>query len=381
MSWKPDFDYSNKNMNFYKVGCNFDPELINVVKELNEKYKNHGRIVELFGSDRDTEEVTARPGWRLPKISKEYFADYVKKLNDIGVKFNFTMNSIIPYGSKVEMVKHKKDIQDLVKWLESIGVYRLTIANPEILIMVREVSNIEVEMSCITHIDTVTQMKYYHETFGVNKFCCSILKNRNKEFLIRAQDYCNRNGCILEIMCQEMCGVAGIDNQGSHYATHCVFRDSCYICHACNRTKEESMLDNNYPMSYCMSARSSTPEAWLRMRWIRPEDQKIYREKTGINYWKVSGRTGTLEYMKFVLEAYMSETYDGNLLGLWKPLSSIYDGKTELKSKTDIDIPNKKLDGFINKWMDGNGWECENHECGYSCRYCEQFAKEHNLYD
>lgn len=373
--------YRDLTKNYYKVGCNFDPELINVVKELNEKYKNHGRIVELFGSDRDTEEVTARPGWRLPKISKEYFADYVKKLNNIGVKFNFTMNSIIPYGSKVEMVKHKKDIQDLVKWLESIGVYRLTIANPEILIMVREVSNIEVEMSCITHIDTVTQMKYYHETFGVNKFCCSILKNRNKEFLIRAQDYCNRNGCILEIMCQEMCGVAGIDNQGSHYATHCVFRDSCYICHACNRTKEESMLDNNYPMSYCMSARSSTPEAWLRMRWIRPEDQKIYREKIGVNYWKVSGRTGTLEYMKFVLEAYMSETYDGNLLGLWKPLSSIYDGKTELKSKTDIDIPNKKLDGFINKWMDGNGWECENHECGYSCRYCEQFAKEHNLYE
>ena len=373
--------YRDLTKNYYKVGCNFDPELINVVKELNEKYKNHGRIVELFGSDRDTEEVTARPGWRLPKISKEYFADYVKKLNNIGVKFNFTMNSIIPYGSKVEMVKHKKDIQDLVKWLESIGVYRLTIANPEILIMVREVSNIEVEMSCITHIDTVTQMKYYHETFGVNKFCCSILKNRNKEFLIRAQDYCNRNGCILEIMCQEMCGVAGIDNQGSHYATHCVFRDSCYICHACNRTKEESMLDNNYPMSYCMSARSSTPEAWLRMRWIRPEDQKIYREKIGVNYWKVSGRTGTLEYMKFVLEAYMSETYDGNLLGLWKPLSSIYDGKTELKSKTDIDIPNKKLDGFINKWMDGNGWECENHECGYSCHYCEQFAKEHNLYE
>ena len=373
--------YRDLTKNYYKVGCNFDPELINVVKELNEKYKNHGRIVELFGSDRDTEEVTARPGWRLPKISKEYFADYVKKLNDIGVKFNFTMNSIIPYGSKVEMVKHKKDIQDLVKWLESIGVYRLTIANPEILIMVREVSNIEVEMSCITHIDTVTQMKYYHETFGVNKFCCSILKNRNKEFLIRAQDYCSRNGCILEIMCQEMCGVAGIDNQGSHYATHCVFRDSCYICHACNRTKEESMLDNNYPMSYCMSARSSTQEAWLRMRWIRPEDQKIYREKTGINYWKVSGRTGTLEYMKFVLEAYMSESYDGNLLGLWKPLSSIYDGKTESKSKTDIDIPNKKLDGFINKWMDGNGWECENHECGYSCRYCENFAKEHNLYE
>jgi len=381
MSWKPDFDYSNKNMNFYKVGCNFDPKLIDVAVELNEKYKGKSQIVEFFGSDRSTQDVSARPGWRLPDISKEEFASYVKKLKENNIGFNFTMNSIIPYSNKVEMVKHKKDIQDLVKWLESIGVYRLTIANPELLIMVREVSNIEVEMSCITHIDTVTQLKYYHENFGVNKFCNSILKNRNKKFLINAQKYCDDNGLVLELMANEFCGVAGVDSKGTHYATHCVFRDSCYICHACNRTKEDSMLDNNYPMGYCMSARSSTPEAWLRMRWIRPEDQKIYREKTGVNYFKLSGRTGTTEYLKYVMEAYMSEDFDNNIISLWKPLSSIYDGKTELKSKTDIDIPNKKLDGFIDKWMDGNGWECENELCGTTCHYCLDFAKEHNLYE
>ena len=381
MSWKPDFDYSNKNMNFYKVGCNFDPKLIDVAVELNKKYKGKSQIVEFFGSDASNEAVTARPGWRLPDIDKEFFANYVKKLKNNNIAFNYTMNSIQPYGSKIEMLNHKKDIQDLVKWLENIGVARITVANPMMLLFIREVSDIEIEMSCISHIDTVTQLKYYHETFGVNKFCNSILKNRNKEFLIKAQDYCDRNGCILECMANEFCGVAGVDANGNHYATHCVFRDSCYLCHACNKTKEDSMSYNNYPMGYCMSARSSTPEAWLRMRWIRPEDQKIYREKTGVNYFKLSGRTGTTEYLEYIMNAYMSETYDGNLLGLWKPLSSIYDGKTELKSKTDIDIPNKKLDGFINKWMDGNGWECENHECGYSCRYCEQFAKEHNLYE
>ena len=31
--WKPAFDYSNKNMNFYKVGCNFDPALIDVIRK------------------------------------------------------------------------------------------------------------------------------------------------------------------------------------------------------------------------------------------------------------------------------------------------------------------------------------------------------------
>lgn len=378
--FKPNFDYSNKSMNFYKVGCNFDPELINIVVELNKKYAGKSQIVEFFGSDRSNEAVTARPGWRLPDISKEFFADYVKKLAENNIAFNYTMNSIQPYGSKIEMIKHKKEIQDLVLWLEEIGVYRITIANPMMALFIREVSNIEMELSCIAHFDTVTQLKYYHEVLGINKFCNSILKNRNKQFLINAQKYCNENGIILELMANEFCGVAGVDKDGTHYATHCTFRDSCYLCHACNKTKEDSMSYNNYPMGYCMSARSQTPEAWLRMRWIRPEDQKIYREKCGVNYFKLSGRTGTSEYLKFVIEAYMSESFDNNLLALWKPLSSIYDGKTELKSDTDVDIPNKKLDGFIDKWMEGNGWECENQMCGTTCNYCYIATKERKLY-
>lgn len=378
--FKPNFDYSNKSMNFYKVGCNFDPELINIAVELNKKYAGKSQIVEFFGSDRSNEAVTARPGWRLPDISKEFFADYVKKLAENNIVFNYTMNSIQPYGSKVEMINHKKEIQDLVLWLESIGVYRITVANPMMALFIREVSNIEMELSCIAHFDTVTQLKYYHEVLGINKFCNSILKNRNKQFLINAQKYCDENDLILELMANEMCGVAGVDKDGTHYATHCVFRDSCYLCHACNKIKEDSMSYNNYPMGYCMSARSQTPEAWLRMRWIRPEDQKIYREKCGVNYFKLSGRTGTSTYLKFIMEAYMSESFDNNLLALWKPLSSIYDGKTELKSDTDVNIPNKKLDGFIDKWMEGNGWECENQMCGTTCKYCEEFTKKNQLY-
>lgn len=380
MSWKPDYDYSNKSMNFYKVGCNFDPALIDIAVELNNKYRGKSQIVEFFGSDRAHEEVTARPGWRLPDISKEDFAAYVKKLKENNIAFNYTMNSIIPYGSKVEMIQHKKDIQDLVKWLEDIGVYRITIANPMMALFIREVSDIELEISCISHVDTVTQIKYYHETFRINKFCLSLLKNRNKKFLINAQKYADENGIVLELLANEFCGVAGVDAQGTHYATHCAFRDSCYICHATNKTKEDSMAYNNYPMGYCMSARSSTPEAWLRMRWIRPEDQKVYRDLTSVNYFKLSGRTGTSEYLKFVMEAYMSGSFDGNLLQLWKPLKSIYDGKTELKSETDVDIPNKKLDGFIDKWMNGDGWECADQLCGTTCKYCEEFAKKNNLY-
>ena len=54
--------------------------------------------------------------------------------------------------------------------------------------MIREVSNIELEASCILHIDAVSQMKYLHETLGVNKFCNNLLKNRDKVFLKNAAE-------------------------------------------------------------------------------------------------------------------------------------------------------------------------------------------------
>lgn len=360
------------HMNLYKVGCNFDPNLIDRIVELNEKYKGQAKVVELFGSDAEHEELTARPGWRLPSMSAEFFADYVKKAKDKGLLFNYTMNSIQPYGSKMEMIAHKQEIQDFVKWLEKIGVYRITIANPMMALFIRGVSDIELEMSCIGHIDTVTQLKFYHEQLGINKFCGSILKNRNKKFLKRCADYCNENGLIYELLANEFCSVAGVDKDGIPYATHCAFRDSCYLCHAMNRTKEDSMAYNNYPMNYCMSARNSTGEAWLRTRWIRPEDQKYYNE-IGINYFKVSGRTGTTDYIIRVLEAYMSENFDANLLELWKPLETIYNGKKESQHEHQINIPNKKLDGFLDKWFKGDGWECENEMCGVTCDYCKKF--------
>lgn len=365
-------------MNLYKVGCNFDWKLLDAIQELNERYKGRAQVVELFGSDSEHEELTARPGWRLPKFDQNFFEAYVKKSKDMGLKFNYTMNSIQPYGSKMNMLAHKKEIQDFVKWLEAIGVYRITVANPMMAMLIREVSEIELEISCISHIDTVTQFKYFHEQFGINKFCCSILKNRNKEFLTRAAKYCNENGLILELLAQEFCGVAGVDSNDNHYATHCVYRDSCYLCHATNRTKFESMEYDNYPMNFCMSARNSTPESWLRMRWIRPEDQHYYNE-IGINYFKLSGRTGTTEYLIYIMEAYMSENFDDNMLKLWKPLETITTGEKELSHKHSVNIPNKKLDGFLDKWFKGDGWECENHMCGEDCKYCYEFTQKNIL--
>ena len=96
--------------NLFKVGCNFDFALIDKAKELNDKYKGKACIKEWFGSDSSHADTAARPNWRLQDISKEHLKEFVKRSNDAGIVFNWTMNSINPYGSKVELFNHKKEI-------------------------------------------------------------------------------------------------------------------------------------------------------------------------------------------------------------------------------------------------------------------------------
>jgi len=314
--------------NLFKVGCNFDLALIDKAAELNSKYKGKACIKEWFGSDSSHAATAARPDWRLQDISKDHLKEFVRRSKEAGIVFNWTMNSISPYGSKPELFAHKQEIQDFVRELEDIGVYRITFANPMLAMIIREVSKIELEASCILHIDAVSQMKYLHETLGVNKFCNNLLKNRDKVFLKNAAQYCKDNGCIVELLANEFCYNNGVDASGTNYAAPCIYRDSCYVCHATCKTKDDTMCYNNYPMQFCMGSRNGNQEGWLRSRWIRPEDLHYYND-VGIDYFKISGRTGTTSYLTSVMEDYMRGSHEGSLLTLWKPLETIYNGKSE----------------------------------------------------
>lgn len=354
-------------MSNFKVGVNFDEDLLESIINLN-NLSSKNKITELYGSDKSHSALAARADFRLPDISKEKFESYVSKANRAGIKFNYTMNSIIPYGSKINFSKNLSDIIDFIKYCESAGVYRITVANPMMLEVIRKhaKSDIEVEVSTIMHIDTITQIKYLFEEYGVKKVCCNLNKNRDFNFLEAAALYCNNNGIIFELMANEFCGVGG-DN----YATHCVYRDSCYICHASNKTLDDTLLLNEYPMSLCTKSRNKNPANWLRLKFIRPEDIKVYN-RIGINNFKITGRTGSSSYILRTICAYLNESYDGNLLALWKPLESIKDSSVE-----DVhfyNIPNKALDGFILHWV-GLKKNCDYEVCGQTCNYCETFYK------
>lgn len=354
--------------NQFKLGTNFDWKLLPIIYNLN-NLSEENKITELYGSIAIHSELAARPDFRLPNIGFREFENYIADAKRYGLDFNYTLNSFMPYGSKINLNKNINNVVDLIKYLETVGVYRLTIANPVMLEIIRKYakSDIEVELSTCAHIDTITQIKYYHEFYGVNKICGNLNKNRDFKFLEMAAKYCNDNGMIYELMVNEFCGVGG-----EEYATHCIYRDSCYMCHATNHTYEDTTLLDEYPMKQCIISRGQDPANWLRLKWIRPEDLKYYND-LGLYNFKVTGRTGSTEYISETISGYLNESYNGNLLNLWKPLESIKAGVTEFEVNK-ANIPNKILDGFLAKWV--NGHNCDYEVCGETCNYCKRFYEE-----
>jgi collagenase-like PrtC family protease len=369
----------NMNINHFKIGYNFDPELIEVIKNLNEKYDGISRIVEVYGSDRAHAKLSARPEFRLQDIDLLELSEHIKALKEINVEFNYTMNTIFP-GSKRDVVDGFDEIVEWVETLISIGVGRITVANPLLLEIIRKVSSdIPIEISTVAHIDAVSQIKYYKEKYNIDKVCGNLMYNRNFTKLRAMATWCNDNDVKLDLMTNEFCG-----NGSGSYATHCIHRDACYLCHATEVTKNDAELLQTYPMNRCMNSRDIDPACWLKMRFIRPEDLHYYRS-IGIRDFKITGRTGTTEYIKRVVEAYCAEIYDGNLLGLWKNLDTIYSGAKEEDTNNEIFVDNTKLDGFLDQWYH-NDWRCDEKNCGEkesidepdNCNYCNRFWEEAN---
>lgn len=370
---------NKEQMNHFKIGYNFDPKMIGIIAGLNTKYHGKSRIVEVYGSDRDHAKYAARPEFRLQDINVDELRNHVQSLKVIGVEFNYTMNTIFP-GSKRDVVN---DFDDMVEWIETlvaIGVGRITVANPLMLEIIRKVSSdIPIEVSTVAHIDAVSQIKYYREKYNIDKVCGNLMYNRNFTKLRAMAEWCNANGVMLDLMTNEFCG-----NGSGQYATHCIYRDSCYLCHATEVTKEDAELLQTYPMNRCMQSRDIDPACWLKMRFIRPEDLHFYRS-IGINHFKITGRTGTTDYINGVVEAYCAESYEGNLLGLWKNLDTIYNGKSEADTDNEIFLDNKKLDGFLDKWI-MHDWRCDEKNCGVpedgtsnaNCNYCNRFWENIN---
>src|SRR5690554_2774472 len=331
------------------VGYNWDIELAKFIVEMNKKYKDETNVYvnDVYASLKGDPIGCSRELSRLPEVSFKTLEEHVKYLKDNGVLFNYVFNTA-SFGSIQEFEAKYDEMVAFLKQLRDIGVEIVTVTLPLVMEMInKEVPELKINVSTITHVDNIQQFLYYRDVLKVDRITLKLDSNRDFKFLNQIKDL----GVDIELMTTEFC------------MWSCPWRDHHYDLQSHN---SKFGPFGNYPYGRCISA-IDTPGKWLMTRFIRPEDMKIY-EEIGIEFFKITGRTFPTSWLKNTLSKYYERNYDGNLMDLCPMIINI--GHKKLPPQ--FYIPNKKLDGFLEYFRD-SGVNCDT-DCGVTCNFCNEFA-------
>jgi len=297
----------------YKIGCNFDPELLDGLAGLNSKYATkQWRITELYGSLPSVNPIgTARPGFRLRDGDALFLESYVRDALELGMGLNYTINtsSVDPR----ELKAREAEIGEFLEFLSDIGVVRVTVAHPLVAQLVSALCpSLPVEISTILQLRHPRQLELLKDRCpSVEKICLDVFANRDREKLTEFYAVGRSLGIALEVIVNEFC------------IYECPDRNPCYDLHALDLTQDETRLFGHYPMGNCIRERIMSPIEWLWARFILPQWVRTYYEKFGITSFKITGRTHPTAYILRTAEAYMSGSFTGNLLELWADVENI----------------------------------------------------------
>ncbi len=366
------------------IPTNWDDKLIeylassNIQKELEDVY---GKLAldELGGG---------RTASSLVFVSRKGAKLHIKKLQNIGIKFTYLLNTLCMDNLEFTRVGQNK-LRILLSWLVDIGVDSVTVANPYVFMWIKnKYPHIAISVSAMSNANSLGRAKFWEE-LGAEK-------------ITFPGPAVNRNFPLISLFRQTLkCKMQLIANGG------CLCNCPTFIGHGLmnSHASQHWHRCRGYMFDYynimCRLRRLEKPSLFIKSDWIRPEDLNYY-ENLGIDSIKlIDRRLSTPEIIKIVA-AYRNRKYPGNLLdmlplfqgssfhrdqGLRKkifyltlPLTRMNPIKilkfSKLFSSINITIDNAKLDGFIENMPKG----CNLSSCG-NCRYCEAAAQNAILAD
>ena len=357
------------------VATNFDDRLIDELK----KYP----VYEVYGKLQEDYIGGGRPANTLKSIDLKRLEEHVKKVRDSNIKFNYLMNGAC-LSNNEQSYEWQKKLKDFLDYLRDIGVNALTVTNPFLLQIIKKYYNcFTVRVSTFACIDNYEKAKFW-EDMGADYICVDFVKiNRDFETLKYMVKHLKKSK--LELLATNSCL-----KDCPYIHTH-----TASLSHASNVTNKEKEKYTDWCLYACQEYELKHLEEYIKSPWIRPEDIEEY-EKIGIEHFKITERDfPTVEIIKRV-KAYSARKYDGNLLDLiqghgWNKDEIVELSKREnIKSKNEIIneisrvrglgrerkfeqhiyIDNRKLDGFINYFKNGN---CKNN-C-QMCNFCYNISK------
>lgn len=329
----------------FTVPADFQKETLVKMKELEARYPEN-YIREVFGNISGSIWPSGHGFLKSQHYatSLDELKDYVTAAAEYGYDFNYTFNAeclenldILPSGLS--------EILSFFNQLIEIGVRRVTIASPALVYAVHcEYPNLKITISSITNIDSVIRACEMNK-LGADTMVFGEDITRNLLLLSTIADHVSMS---TEIIANSKC------------TFNCAYRVFHY-CSVNHDTRGEQPI-----FSYkgnCALERYHNPIQLIRSLWIRPEDIDIYG-RYGVDLIKLIGREqlNHIDLLKMI-ETYFSRNYDGNLMDL------IY-GFDQSKPHRYID--NKKLDGFLDKFI-SEPFECLTKCTDDQCDYCKKF--------
>jgi collagenase-like PrtC family protease len=326
----------------FSVPYNNDQETLSAI--LQHKSMNGNRIREIYLSG---PQEFSGSGRIAPGMTFEQFAAIVEKIHAEGIRVNLLLNSICEGSEWYSPSALKSTMDYLTKAHEELGVEAITISNP---LYIREVRkhfpNIEITASVLADIDCVQKAVIYRKA-GADVLTPDVNINRDLSLLKKIK---KATQAEIKLMVNEGC------------LFHCAFRKFHfnYISHKSRNPGSQGMNaeDNVFSLN-CIQLSRNDPSQILKSCWIRPEDSRKYEEITG--YFKLVGRTSSKSMVLRCLQAYMQESWDGDLLELMA--GNLY----SVGMSYFMHLDNKTLDeiGFFRRIT-----SCDK-ECS-ECAYCSE---------
>lgn len=349
------------------IGCDFSVEHVETIIALNKLENAKHRIDSVYGSP-----GAANPFGSVRPLRREHteenFFKHVYLLNEAGIRANITLNSLVPCRSrKVECNIFDNTmtaglLQVYLKGMEGYNV-ALIVSHPGLLDWLHAWKGwaypLPITISTIMNVHRLSQMEYIKQRWPlVTKICPALWKNRDFPWLKAANKI-----ILLELLANEFCSIGGIECEG-------LYRQTCYMAQSLG-------IKNWNPMDVCIAERKKHPEAWLMARFILPQWLDKYKKKTGVEHFKITGRTHPASFIKDVGTKYVMGMAEGNLLSLWGQLEATMEGSDQAQEQVDVlsenYIPIKIAEKLIHHIHSCSVGE----RCGTSsCKVCKFYLKQ-----
>lgn len=338
----------------FTLPSDFNIKTIKKLWSIKKKYSN-ANIVEVYGNLLNYMSIGSGRGYLPVKnmnVNLEKLHEYVLFINELGIKFNYTINASCT--SNVELNKNsQRDIIKHIDKLLNIGVKNYTVASVSLLRFLHYIykEDINITLSTISNVNS-TCRAISAEKLGANTIVIGEDETRNIELIRNIRSVTK---CRLEIIVNSMC------------TWNCIYRNSHYNCLA--HMQKEDGLDVQFFTNQCEDFRHKNPVEEIKTPWIRPEDLSKY-EQIGVNLFKIIGREimDIADWPK-MMDVYFKGEFDGNLL----ELNHGFSGTAERQ------LDNRSLDGFIDYFFNSSYQcfrMCDTGKCNYCNKYLEKAYRQ-----